>query len=196
MKQSLKRLLSLILALFMIVAAFIVFFQFTQPEYRGIQIVLGEQSGRLAFIEKQESAISQVKKLIDAYKGDLDFQVLVSNSFPQDPETSGAISQLSGLIELNNLSLKSFSVQKTKAQQANIAAQAATGGSGNLVKPISTLTFKLELLGTYEDMKRLIDNIETNIRIFDVKNFSLTPAAKSNQNLYNYSLEVATYYQN
>ncbi|TSC81956.1 MAG: hypothetical protein G01um101420_739 [Parcubacteria group bacterium Gr01-1014_20] len=186
----------MVLVLFLVVAAFIVFFQFTQPEYEDIQVVRGEEFARRDFVEKQQSAITQVKKLIAEYEDSLDFQTLVSASFPGDQDIYSAVAQIGGLVSLDSLTLQSFSVTETKAQELQIS-----GGDPNsskrtsLIRPYGTITFRLQLIGTYEDIKSFLGHIETNIRLFDISSADIRPAAKSNVNVFSASVEVTTYYQ-
>ena len=77
----------MVLVLFMVVAAFIVFFQFTQPEYQDIQVVRGEEFARRDFVEKQQSAITQVKKLLPNTK-----TVLISRHWCPPPSLATKIS--------------------------------------------------------------------------------------------------------
>lgn len=186
----------MVFVLFLVVAAFIVFFQFTQPEYQDIQVVRGEEFARRDFVEKQQSAITQVKKLIAEYKDSVDFQTLVSASFPADHDLYSAIAQLSGLVSLESLTLQSFSVTETKAQELQISGSDPNAPKRtNLVRPYGTITFRLQLLGTYEDIKRFLGDVETNIRLFDISSINISPIFKNNANLFNANVEVATYYQ-
>ncbi len=196
MKQSLKRLVSMVLVLFMVVAAFIVFFQFTQPEYEDIQIVRGEEFARRDFVEKQQSAITQVKKLIAEYEDNVDFQTLVSASFPGNQDLYSAIAQVGGLAALDSLSLESFSITETKAQELQISSGDPNSPKRtSLIRPYGTITFRLQLVGAYEDIKSFLGHIETNIRLFDINSVDIRPAGKGNANTFNASVEVATYYQ-
>lgn len=193
MRQSFKRLMSMVSALMLVVAAFIVFFQFTQPEYTEIQMIRGEEAARRDFVEKQQSAITQVKKLIAEYKDNIDFQTLVSASFPASPDLYSAVSEFGGLVALDSLSLQSFSVSETKAQ--DIGAEGVDSERTSLVRNYATITFRAQLIGTYEDIKSFLAHLETNIRLFDINSVDIRPVSKSNINLMNASVEVSTYYQ-
>jgi Tfp pilus assembly protein PilO len=50
------------------------------------------------------------------------------------------------------------------------------------------------MTGTYEDFRAFLSNLETNVRIFDLKAMSIQPIAKQT-NLFGFSLTVAAYYQ-
>ncbi len=186
----------MVLVLFMVVAAFIVFFQFTQPEYQDIQVVRGEEFARRDFVEKQQSAITQVKKLIAEYEDSVDFQTLVSASFPGDQDIYSAIAQMGGLVALDSLTLQTFSITETKAQELQISSSDPNSPKNtNLIRPYGTITFRLQVVGAYEDVKSFLSHIETNIRLFDIGSVDIRPTSKSNLNLFNASVEVATYYQ-
>ena len=72
------------------------------------------------------------------------------------------------------------------------------------MKPLGSFSFRLAASGSYENFKNFLSEIETNIRIFDVKTVALQPAgvaaqtgakAASSQDAFNYTITVATYYQ-
>lgn len=186
----------MIVALGLVVAAFIIFFKFTQPVYREIQDIRNDIASYENLIDTQRVAINQVNKLINTYESQTEFKEAISASFSSGPNLSGAIAQLNGLAGLNGMSLSSISVTKT-IPKSTISEAQKTGSSKSqsIKKPINTLSFGLNLVGSYEEFKSFIGNLESNIRIFDVKNIDFSPASKSVQDIYDINMVVDTYYQ-
>lgn len=103
-------------------------------------------------------------------------------------------------------------VPTTGGQIANAAA-----GGGSIVEPTGTVSLQVTGTGSYESFKTFLEGLETNIRIFDVTAVAIEPALDStiapivttkaqtvqtnaitetnNQDMFNYTLTVVTYYQ-
>ncbi len=194
MKQSTKRLLSSLLSLLLILFAFGIFFILIKPTYSEAQKVRGKVLSREAFLNDQKEVIEQVKKLINEYKGDEGLQKVISLVLPVGADPAGALIQLNGLADNNNIATHSFSVTAPSLQAT--AAEINESKGTAVLKPVGLLTFQLRFSGTYEDMRAFMKNLETNIRIFDIKNLNLQAAVRPNQNFYAYDITVATYYQN
>lgn len=201
MKQFTKRLLSSVIAIIFIVAAFVVFFNLVRPAYDSVQKMRGEQLSRARFIEDEKAIIGQVKKLVDDYRGEEKIQELVSLVLPLRADAAGALMQLSGLAEANHLTLQTVSVAAPALQNiaAEVSSQSVGGGEGGarttFIKPIGLLNVQGRLVGTYGDFKAFLKQVETNVRIFDVKNINLQPAGKPNQDSYAYEVTITAYYQ-
>lgn len=191
MKQSTKRLLSLVISFTLFVATLIIYFSFISPANTEEQAIKAEMLSRQNFINNQKAAIGQVKNLINAYKGEGQLQEVVSSILPYSGDLAGAFSQINGLAQANRLLVNSFiagvPVDLPSVGQ-KISSQIQTKGYGSV-------DFQIEMTGSYGDFKAFLNNLETNIRIFDVKKIGMQPAGKANQDLYTYNLTVATYYQ-
>ena len=197
MKQSTKRFFSFAVAFTLLVAALIVYFNFIQPAYQEDQAVKAQMIGRQNFVDSQKAAIAQTKALIASYKdkGEGKLQEVVSLVLPLDPDLAGAFAQLDGIIQNNRLAAQGITVSIPVLQ--NLSSKAAGGQAAAIaaVKPFGSITFQVRVIGTYEDFKTLLKNLESNIRVFDVEKISFQPAGKPNQDLYVYDLTLNTYYQ-
>ena len=183
------------LALLLTVAAFVIYFSFIRPAYEDTQKIRSEEFSRQTFTDRQSAVINQVKKLITNYPGQGELQDAVSLSLPLQPDEPGALAHLNGLLENNRLFPQSFGVSVLGSRgQAAVRPQGTSTQS--FAKPLSTMLFKIRFVGTYEDMKNFLANLETNIRIFDIRNLSVSPiATKGSPTAYNVDLTVATYSQ-
>lgn len=181
------------LALFFMVAAFVIYFSFTAPAYDELQRIRAEVVARESLTGTQSKVIKQIKQLISTYQGQLQIQERVSQTFPLEEDIPGALTQIHGLVTGNRLVPQSFQVSSVGGTALPKQQKGADGV--RFVKPIGTLTLQVHLTGTYSDLKTLLDSLETNIRIFDVKSLTFRAANKPTQDLYNADLSVATYYQ-
>lgn len=200
MKQTTKRFISMIVSLFLIIGAIILYFDFIQPAYDDAQKIKSEDLGERLFLDGEKSAIEQVQRLISTYQGQGGAQQAVSLSLPATEDLAGALAQLNGLADESGLSAQSFSVSVLSLQKP-----VESGGLGQknlgaeLNKPLGAINFQIKASGSYQALKNFISMIETNMRIFDVKSFNIQPIfgtqGKAVQDLYAYDLAVATYYQ-
>jgi len=190
MKQTTKRFLSLIISFSLFLVTLIVYFSFIVPANKQGQDEKAQMLSRQDFINSQKSAITQVKNLITSYKGEGQLQEVVSSILPFSADMAGAFSQITGLAQASHLLVANLIVG------TSIDLPSAGDASSQLqIKGYSSEDFQVQMTGSYEDFKSFLSNLETNIRIFDVRKIEILPAGKPNQDIYNYNLTVTTYYQ-
>ncbi len=192
MKQSTKRLLSSFLSLMLLAGAFVVFFAFIRPLYDDIAGVRAEQASRNDFVLHQQSVVKQVKDLMATYEGGKELRDVISLVLPLDPDLGGALAALNGLMTQNGVDPQSFSVTIGPADAGGVGAK---GAAASLMKPFGSVQVQMRFLANYDHLKGFLGDMETNIRLFDVKSMSLQPAGKVTQDLYTVDLTVAAYYQ-
>ena len=179
MKQTTKRFLSLLISFVLFVASLIVYFNLIVPAGNEEQSIKAKAISRENFVKSQQAAISQVQKSI----------------LPLSPDLAGAFSQLSGLAQVNRLLIQNVTVNTPVNQSVQGNSNASGAVSQPLAKPFGSVDFQMKVVGSYGDFKSFLKNLETNIRIFDVKKIILESPGKPNQEIYNYDLTVGTYYQ-
>ncbi len=162
MKQSVKRFTSSLGAFLLLLAAFVVFTSFVRPLYAQIASVQSEEFARRKFLSDQQSVVTEVKKLIASFAEAEKLQEGIAHALPLGPQVAEALVQVNGLSEINNLKPRSFGVTIAPPDARAAAAAKATD---SLVKPFSSVSFHVELTGSYEDFKAFMKNLETNIRI-------------------------------
>lgn len=180
----------MVAALVMVFAAVVIYFNMTVPEYGVANEIRADVFSRQQLVDDQRSAIGQVQKLITDYQGKEALREVVSLSLPLSFDQAGVLHQVQSMASLNNLSLQSFSITAPISQNIGDAAGAA------VIRPIGNMIFQFRVVGSYGDFKGFLENLETNIRIFDIRSISVDPLAKPNQDFYGFDVSVATYYQN
>ncbi len=204
MKQETKRLSSIIIAALIIVAALMVYFEFIIPAYTSLQLVKGQEESETTLYANEQQVVSKVKSLLTTYQSDASSSQSVAMALPVGPGVSGALAQIYGIATNANVTIQGTQIS-TQAVQA-VAAPATTVGAaataGSIVKPTGTVSFQVTGSASYESFKSFLQELETNIRIFDVTAISLQPAAiaatktqTANADMFNYTITVVTYYQ-
>lgn len=183
----------MVLGLVLIVASFMLYLQFIRPAYFDSQDIKSQQLGKSLFLREEQDAISRVQNLISSYGVQNRVREAISMALPAEEDVGGAIAQLYGLSKNSGLSFHSASISVAGLKAAT------EDGQPTLQKPVGPINFVLRLSGTYDELKKFLEFLETNIRIFDVQNLSLgslgTAAGGTGPQEFNYDLLLLTYYQ-
>ncbi len=205
MRQSAKRFASFIASLLFIFGAAIAYFNFIVPAYADLETLRGDQASRTQFVQNEEATVKKVQDLISTYQSQGDLEDTISRALPQNPDISGAFLQLSGIAEATGMSAQQFTITQSLLSQNSGSGDASSGELsgpfGEVLSPIGTVTFHVGLLGTYENFKSFLKDVETNIRIFNVQSFTVHPEAqvvggKTVSGLFSFDVVVTAYYQN
>jgi len=195
MQQTTKRFASMIIVLVFIVGAFVVFFEFIRPAYDDAQQVRSEVISREQFVTDQQEAIQQVQQLIASYQSQATVQDSVTKALPNAPDFAGALYQLNGIASGSGVGLQSLTVSAPTLSTSKPTPGVSSDPTA-LVRPIGALTFQVKYAGRYEDVKTFLQNIENNVRLFDVQSINVQPAGtKGVTDFFTVDMSVVTYYQ-
>jgi len=211
MKQETKRLSSILIAALIIAGALVVYFEFIVPAYTNLETVKGQEESEQMLYANETQIATQVKNLLSSYQSDAASSQSVAMALPVGPDVSGALAQIYGIAANTGVTIQGTGVStraiQAAAAQANIASVPSSqlvnaAAAGSIVKPTRTVSFQVTGSGSYEAFKAFLEALETNIRIFNVTAISLEPVTVSllkgqtaNQDLFNYTITVVTYYQ-
>lgn len=201
-KQSSKRLFSMILSLAFLASAFIVYLDFIQPAYGELRTQKGVELGSRQFLENEKIVIGQAKKLISQFGEATQAGSHLALAMPSGPDVSGALAQIYGLAQNNNIQVKGVTIS-APAIQLQQTARAGGASAAPILKPMGMLSFQVSGVGSYDSLKAFLGQLESNVRLFDVTAFSLQPTAQSSvgnkliggPNMFTYNFTVNTYYQ-
>jgi Tfp pilus assembly protein PilO len=204
MRQSSKRILSGFIALLFLLLAFIIFAYLIKPVYTEIQSLRGDVLIRKNDLETQKNLANKLKELRDKYYGE-DFQKIqqaMSLILPENPEIAESLIQLNGLITANNLSLDSITVSRPiliNLNDSNNSNSRAT--STSILKPIGSFDVVFKTKGEYNDFKNFLNQLETNIRFFNIKTIDISSSnvvdslKQGSKSTLNFDITASVYYQ-
>ena len=205
MKQTTKRFLSMILGVVFFVGSIVIYFQLIQPAYGETLKLKSTKASLQSFLDKEKQAIDTVKQLISDYNTKNEkIQQTVSLVLPTDPDVSGAVTQLYGLSQNNNLQFKDVKISVPGLSSASSQAKGLDPSNLALAlqRPIGTLSLSTVLVGSYDDFKEFLSQLQSNIRIFDIKTLLMSPVINIGKDKipqaiekYTFSFSVSTYYQ-
>ena len=185
----------MIIFLVFLVAAFLVFFDLIQPTYGDLQDKKAAQASSANLLSAQQQSITQAKKMISQYANESQAEGNLALAMPTGPDLSAALAELYGTAQNNNITIQSVGIVAP-----TVKLTASSTGQATLVKPMGTFPIQVAALGSYENLKNFLSQIETNIRIFDLTALSVQPAPgtaghASAADFFTYNFTVTTYYQ-
>jgi Tfp pilus assembly protein PilO len=202
MKQNTKRLYSMMIALAFLVVALIVYFDMLTPAYTDLQAAKGNEISEQALLDNEKQVVTQIQTLLATYQTQSGDQQEINAALPVGPNLAGALAQLYGIGSADNIAIQGvgISTQLTTAAALTEGGVAGAAATGQITKPVGSITFTLTVAGSYESIKSFISDLETNMRFFDVGQVSLQPVSSGSSksggtDLFTASLSVVTYYQ-
>jgi Tfp pilus assembly protein PilO len=192
MKISTKRILSILFALGFLLATLVVYGSFIKPALTDIGTKRSELASKEFVYQSQFTAVQSVKKLIDQFQSIAQVQQIVSLAMPSGQDMTQALNQLQAMIAANQVSLTDF----TATPGAFLGGPVST--SSILTRRLGPIDLAISVKGSYEALKGLVRSIENNVRVANVKSFTLSQVPgpqNSYQDLYSLNLTVEIYYQ-
>ncbi len=199
----------MILGVVFFVGSVVIYFQLIKPAYGETFKLKGTMASLQSFLDKEKQAINTVKQLIKDYNTKNEkIQQTVSLVLPVEPDISGAVAQLYGLSQNNNLQFKSVSISVSGLSNTSVGVKERvkeldpSNLKAALQRPIGTLSLSTSLVGSYDDFKTFLSQLQTNIRIFDIKSLTISPIIDVDKNKisqavdkYTFNIAVSAYYQ-
>lgn len=184
MKGSTKRALSILIATLLFLATLGIYVSLIKPAYQDIDQARGQLFTKSSQLSDYKNTISQMKTLLAQYDNLSQAQQSVSLMLPNQPSIPEALFQINGIAGVSGLSLQSLSVKEL----------AITPSASILVKGMTTLRFSTKLTGTYESLKTFLQNLNANIRIFNINTIKVEKLGVT-PNLFNFNIDINAYYQ-
>lgn len=190
MKVSTKRVFSILIAIFMFIASLFIYSSLIKSIYAEIKNKRTEIVGRLELINKYETSIKQIQKILSEYQNISQFAETISSILPPEQNVSQSVNQISGLAKINNLIINFLSVQQLAITPSS---------KPDLIRGRGVLRLNFALTGSYENFRKFVQTMETNISLMDLVSLKIEPKTetglKSVKDNFSYAMAVDTYYQ-
>ena len=122
MQQNTKRLISMIVALAFLVAALVVFFDYVEPAYGTVEQLKSNLLASQQFLDTESSTVSQAKILISQYQSQSqDVSSSLDVAMPSGEDIAGALAQVYGLAQANNISVQSIGITSPAVSAAPVS---------------------------------------------------------------------------
>jgi len=190
MKVSTKRVFSILIAIFMFIASLFIYSSLIKSIYAEIKNKRTEIVSRLELINKYETSIKQIQKILSEYQNISQFAETISSILPPEQNVSQSVNQISGLAKINNLIINFLSVQQLAITPSS---------KPDLIRGRGVLRLNFALTGSYENFRKFVQTMETNISLMDLVSLKIEPKTetglKSVKDNFSYAMAVDTYYQ-
>jgi len=187
MKSSTKRILSIFLSGALFIATLVVYSNLIRPVAQEVGEKRSVLYSKVTVFESQRDAVSRVQDLITRLKGAAKLEQTVSLLLPSKPGVTEALSQIRAITDASGVVLQSFS----------ISPKAFESSRSPLVRRLGSFTLGLSVEGGYENIKRFLQALETNVRVFNVQGFQVGPTREARSGFGNFlsQITVEVYYQ-
>jgi len=184
MRPSSKRALSLLVAIVFFIGSLVLYVNFIKPTYRNIDLLRAQLEAKRQQYNDYKSIIDRLRPVFDSFQSAFQLQESFSSMLSTEPMVPQAVAQLNGLASNNLLRISSINVNELA-----VASQKSV-----LLKGMGTIDLNLTISSnSYDAIKSFLQNVESNIRIFDVKR--ITIGRQENTNAFNVNFNVYAYYQ-
>ncbi len=190
MNQSSKRFTSMLVAVLLIIAAFVVFFDLIQPTYSDLETMKGQQISLAKQLDSEQQLVANFQQLLSKYNSDTQTQQVLAAAMPSGPDVAGALAQIYGTAAADRLAVQGIAISAPAPQVSQT--------TNPTVKAPGVVTFQVTAGGSYDGIKQFLADLETNIRIFDVTSMSVQPggvSGKAGSNFFILTVTASTYYQ-
>ncbi|MEK7626560.1 MAG: hypothetical protein AAB399_00100 [Patescibacteria group bacterium] len=199
MKISTKRILSILLSAFFLMATLVVYGSLIQSEITASSALQSAVASKINLYNSQKAAVAQVAGLISQFQSAAKLQETVGLAMPIGPNTTQALNQWQAISAANQVNLQSLDIKSDQLSKQKVPAQ-------SLVKKLQNIPTQVNATGGYGALKQFLNSIETNARVMNVSSFTFRTMSGSQAGLpaqaglggnQNYSLElnVVTFYQ-
>lgn len=183
MKSSSKRMLSILSAIFLLIASVFIYVYMIKPIYGETTNLRDKAAVLNQTLVNYESLNKKFQEIFAQYQNLGDLEKQLSLIIPSKFDTAYAIEQITGIAKKNKLEISSLA-----------AKQLAIKPGIGLVKGIGVLRIEAKLSGNYENFKEFIKDMETNIMVSDLVNLGIEKQISEKVgNIY--ALTIDTYYQ-
>ncbi len=185
MKESTKRLVVSLGSLFFMASSLYVFASLISPIFVEIQELRGSRQAVTALLADYEAAIEAQESILARYEGMDALQNTFSEIIPLEENIPSLLNQIYGLAVLNEVAVNSVDFQKLPTQIVE---------ASSLVKPHGIIQATIRCVSNYENMKRYLGALETNIRLINIAMINITEGFAENPIL-SYTITIEAYYQ-
>ncbi len=177
--------MKIILPFIFIVLAIGIFFGYTNSHYQQLQA----QRVVLDHIQEAQRNAAELAKKMDSLKA-------ARNSIPTEDVDRlnlmlpDSVENVGLIIEINNFALKN-GLGYVKNPQMNQGASGRTVAKGPDSQKYGSLAMTFNISGSYDQIQKFLQDLETYIRLVDVIGLSFT---SNSQGRYDYSVTIQTYW--
>lgn len=173
------------------------------PGYKG----LTEEKDRQVSVESQHETKLQttrdIDQLVGNYKAKKTDLAILQQGLPPSPMVPQLLANVESLVLQSGMSVEAVKITEQKKDQStqvgasSMQAVAATSTSETFITPHETVVLNIDLsvTGSFDKFPVLLDLLEKNLRLFDIKSVSTESAEIKGSKSTTFVLLIDTFYQ-
>jgi Tfp pilus assembly protein PilO len=189
MRESTKKLYSLIAVLSLFGGTLYVFVSFVMPSMDERQVLRGEKSGQEQIYTDDQNTANNINQLMQTYASFADAQNNVSNLLPLSDLTPELMNQINGLAKINKVLIDGINFEYRLPEVLPPEAKRP------LLAPYATTISTIHFHGAYADIRSFVSMLGNNVRLMDVISLSLSGGGTAKSPVLDGVLVVNSYYQ-
>src|SRR3989344_5870484 len=168
-----------------------IFFAYTKPSYTNIGLLKAQIAQYDEALQKAAQLDERMKELLNKRnsfnQADIDRLQLM---LPDNADNIGLILELDSLASHYGMSLENVDVT---AESSAAAAEATAGAVIGTAPKSASITLHFSTVGTYDNFRSFMRDIETSLRLVDLVSLSIHPDATATGS-YSYDITIKTYW--
>lgn len=187
-----------------ILASIVIAWQFALPLWDKIGLKKEQNSRQKQDVEKMEDLISKLKEFISVYEQKQAQAEQLSKFLPAGENISGILNSVETMGAQAGVIIDSieWSLKSDKEEVQSVPVEGAGDGSSGVQTSqnsgegdgIKIISVGISAAGTYESFKNFIANLESSIRLVEIRQIGLTAKGESG-NLFDFEIKGDMYYQ-
>ncbi|OHB22732.1 MAG: hypothetical protein A2939_03930 [Parcubacteria group bacterium RIFCSPLOWO2_01_FULL_48_18] len=174
------------------IAALTLFLLMVKPLYGDMLMLRGKFGLKISERNDKQNVLKQIRDLLNKYEGFTPLQEKIALALPLEADVPTVAALLSVVSERNNVALESISFEPPTVGQPP---------KPDITYGYAAMRVSLELAGLYENLRALIEDIASNIRLMDVHDVKIEGGSDNargrtnNQTILRANIELDVYYQ-
>ena len=187
------------LFIFLLIVIFVTaWYFFVAPVFRDIDMVRKNIASQEKEIRLSKSEVAQIKSFSQKLEGLTSEKLRLNTALPPEPKTEELMVEYEALVIKSGMNLKSISISPIEAKHFLSSHNKKKKQAKKEETQAQKIAIKLNVSGTYDELKRLLMLSQRDLRLTDFQRISFS--ARSNKKtetglpLYDFSLTGFTYY--
>lgn len=188
---------TLIILLILIIAIASVGLLFLKPGFSDIKTLKIRNAQKNDELIRKQMILAKIQSLKEKYEQAEEKIQKIYQVLPLKPDIPGIIVQLETLASENGILLEGISYSIPTKPSKTFRPQAKDEAKEKEVVVLQKVTFGLQLSGGYQAFKNFLAELESNLRLMDITDISLSSSWQKAEvtGTYAYNLSLTLYYQ-
>ena len=168
------------------------------PSYKKMEDINNKIISSEETLEEEQEILNNLKEIREEYQQVKDDMEKINMVLPQGEEIPELLVQLEAMVLDAGLFCESIKPISTEEEvDSTTELQDQEEKEIKRITSYKPLDISVELTGNYESFKKYLDNLEKNIRITNITSITIDKpdSEEGGENLFDFALELKTYYQ-